>query len=255
VNRPVARLAVAVLPRLYVAYMRFVFATSRVEGDDFGPRLRRITEEHDGAVALLWHEEVFTVAYGYGVHAGLRAHTLASAGDAGEVVTRMLELCHFQVFRGGSTRHRSRRRPAALLAMVKHMKENPRVLYGMTVDGSRGPAYRMKPGGLILAAKCGKPVALVRTWYRRHLRWPSWDRTAIPLPWNVIRYDLRGPYHVGDAARDPEARARILLALEAELVDMAAQSYAALGQDRPPRLLPRGQQARATALDPEAGLG
>lgn len=242
----------ALLPRLYMAYMRLVYATSRVEDHDFGPRLRRIAEQHDGAIALLWHEEVFTVAYGYGVHAELRAHTLASPGDAGEVITRMLELCNFEVFRGGSSGHRSRRRPEVLAEMVKHMQDDPRVIYGITVDGSKGPPYRMKPGGLAIAARCGRPVVLARTWYRRCWRLPTWDRTAIPLPWNVIRYDLRGPYHVGDAARDPEARARILLALEAELVDMAAESYAALGQPRPPRLQPRGQQAQPAEVGVQA---
>jgi lysophospholipid acyltransferase (LPLAT)-like uncharacterized protein len=245
VNRPVAVLAVALLPRLYMAYMRLVFATSRIEGGDFGPRMRRITEENDGAVALLWHEEVFTVAYGYGVQADLRVHTLASAGDAGEVITRMLERCGFVVFRGGSTRHRSRRRPAALLAMVRHMRENPRVLYGITVDGSKGPAHRMKPGGLLIAAKCGRPVVLVRTWYAHAWRAPTWDRTAIPLPWNRIRFALRGPYHVGDAARDPVQRERILRALEAELLDMAGESEVALGRERPPA--PRDLEARDEA--------
>ncbi len=239
VNAPLSRLALAILPRLYMAYMHWVFRTSRVEGHDFGDRVRAIAEAHDGAVFLLWHEEVSTVAYAYGVYAGLQPTTLASAGDAGAVITRMLELCGFRVFRGGSTRHRSRRRATALLEMVRHMQETPRVIYGITCDGSKGPAYRMKPGGLMIASKCGKPVVLARTWYKRCLRAPTWDRTALPLPWNEIRMELRGPYHVADAARDPAGRERVLRALEAELVDMAARSYDAMGQARPPHLRAR----------------
>src|SRR5262245_55118632 len=192
----------AVVPWLYLRYMRFVFATSRVRENDY-PRLHEIIREHDGAVGLLWHEEVFTVAYGYH-HLGFRPHTLASLGRAGEVITRMLELCGFVVFRGGSSTKRSRRRADVVDDLVEHMRTHREVIYGLTVDGSQGPAYRMKRGGAVIARACGRPVILSRTWYRRSLRLPTWDRTAIPLPWNEIAFYLAGPYPVpADADSEP----------------------------------------------------
>jgi long-chain acyl-CoA synthetase len=233
--RPLLRLALVVAPPIYRAYMRLVFATSQVELGDF-PRLHAIRDEHDGVVVLLWHEEVFTVGYGYGVVAGFHPHTLASSGDVGEVVTRVLQRCGFVVFRGGSSRHRSRRRHTVLVEMIRHMKQSPGVLYGITVDGSRGPAYRIKPGALLVAARCEKPVVLARTWYRRCLRLPTWDRTAIPLPFNQIVYYLRGPYFVSADARDGEALEPLRRRLEQELIDLAAESYDEMGQPRPTRL-------------------
>ena len=194
VAKPLTALALAVVPRLYIGYMRFVWATSKVETNGF-ERLHEITRDHDGAVSLLWHEEVFTVAYGYGIF-NFRAHTLASAGTSGAVITRMLELCNYVVFRGGSSRKVSRRRAGVIGAMVTHMQETRDVTYGITVDGSQGPAYRMKPGGIVIARECGKPVALARTWFKRSVRLPTWDRTAIPLPFNHIKYYLRGPFPV-----------------------------------------------------------
>jgi lysophospholipid acyltransferase (LPLAT)-like uncharacterized protein len=237
---PLVALALAVVPRLYMAYMRFVYATSRVRVNDFR-RLHDIIRDHDGTVALLWHEEVFTVAYGYR-YMDLRGHTLASLGRVGELITRMLLLCDFVVFRGGSSSKSSRRRADVVPAMVEHMRAHRDVIYGITVDGSQGPAYRMKRGGVVIARECGKPVSLVRTWYRRCLRLSTWDRSAIPLPFNRIHYYLEGPFFPPPDADTEAGFERFRLALESALVALAARSYDELGQPRPANLLTREQE-------------
>ena len=84
------------------------------------------------------------------------------------------------------------------------MRKTDGVIYGLTVDGSKGPAYRLKRGGVVIARECGRPIVLVRTWYRRCLRLDTWDRTAIPLPFNRIHYYLEGPYFA-PADADTEA--------------------------------------------------
>lgn len=233
-----SRLAALVVPYLYLGYMKLVWATSRIEGGDEFRELIRMAERYDGVVALLWHEEVMTVAYAY-PYLGVRGHTLASLGESGEVIARMLELCGYVVFRGGSTSGRARRREGTLLEMIEHMRTHREVTYGLTVDGSRGPAYRMKTGGIVIARECGKPIALVRTWYKRCLRLPTWDRMAIPLPFNVIRYYIRGPYQVPESASTDIGLAAFRLRLENDLIDLAAQSYADMGQQLPPNLVKR----------------
>jgi len=247
-SRRLARLAAALVPSLYMAYMRFVWATSRIECDDFP--LDRICKEHNGAVALIWHEEVMTVAYGY-YYIGLRPHTLASLGESGEVIARMLKRCGYVVFRGGSTTHRSRRREGTLLEMIEHMRTHDNVCYGITVDGSKGPPYRMKTGGILIARECGRPLALARTWYKWCVRLPTWDRMAIPLPFNVIRYYLRGPIFVPASAHTPEGLEQFQLELEKELIDLAAQSYEDMGQSRPANLQPRQTSGPYDSTSPE----
>jgi lysophospholipid acyltransferase (LPLAT)-like uncharacterized protein len=237
-RRQLVKLAVVVVPRIYLGYMGLVFATSRVRFHNFLD-LHDVIRKHDGCVAILWHEEVFTVAFAYGRAARLRGHTLASHGDAGSVITRMLELCNFVVFRGGSSTKKSRRDTGVLKPMIEHMQENREVIYGITVDGSQGPPYRMKPGGLRIAQECGKPVVLVRTWYKRSLRLGTWDRTAIPLPFNVIHYYLRGPYAVPEDASTPEGFERFFRRIEDELVALARESYIDLGQQPPAHLVER----------------
>jgi lysophospholipid acyltransferase (LPLAT)-like uncharacterized protein len=217
---PLLALAQAIVPRLYVAYMWFVWKTSRVEDRGYG-RSPALRDEHDGLVALLWHEEVFSVAWDY---RAVRPHTLASLGDSGEMITRLLERCGYVVFRGGSSKRASRRRDFVLAAMISHMKTTGRVIYGITVDGSYGPYHVMKPGGLMIALKCKKPIVLVRTWAKRNLHLPTWDRMVVPLPFNHIRQFLRGPFFVPDDAADPAVFERFRLEMQGELVKLAEES-------------------------------
>jgi lysophospholipid acyltransferase (LPLAT)-like uncharacterized protein len=233
-SHSLSKLAAFVVPHLYMLYMRIVWATSRVDGRAF-LALKDIIKKHNGAVGLLWHEEVATVAFGY-YYLGFRPHTLASVGEAGELIARMLALCGFVVFRGGSTTGRSRRREGTLQEMIDHMRTHDEVIYGLTVDGSKGPPYRVKTGGIIIARDCGKPVVLVRTWYKRYVRLPTWDRMAIPLPFNVIRYYLRGPYHVPENGQSREGLEQFRLEMEDLLIDLAAHSYDDMGQPRPTTL-------------------
>ncbi len=233
-TRPLVGLGIAVLPRLYLAYLWLVWKTSRIDPGRM-PELHDIIREHNGAVGLLWHEEVATVAYGYR-SLGFRPHTLARHSNAGRLITRMLELCDFVVFRGGSSRRRSRRRHGVLDDMIEHMRQTDEVIYGLTVDGSNGPPYRIKPGGVQIARACDKPLVLVRTWYKRSLRLDTWDRTAIPLPFNEIRHYMLGPYFVPEDSNTPEGMERFRLRLEDDLVDLAARSYRDMGQRLPERL-------------------
>ena len=218
--------------------MRLVWGTSRIETNNF-PALKGIIAEHNGAVGLLWHEEVTTVAFGY-AYLGFRPHTLASVGEAGEVIARLLTRCGFVVFRGGSTTHRGRRREGTLQAMIEHMQTHDEVIYGLTVDGSKGPPYRLKTGGIIIARECRKPIVLARTWYKRCIRLPTWDRMALPLPFNVISYYLKGPYIVPHSARTSAGLEQFRRQLENDLIDLAAHSYDDLGQARPANLVKAG---------------
>ena len=216
----VVRVAAWVIPRLYTGYCRLVWATSRIEG---GGRefMEAVTVKHGRFVALLWHQEVFTVAWSWRRHGG---YTLASVGNFGRIITRMLERCGFQVFRGGSSTG-TRRKLAVVPVMTEHMLRTPDpVLYGVTVDGSHGPPFRLKIGMLRVARACRAPIVLARCWYARRLELPTWDRTGFPLPFNRISQRMIGPYWIPpDASTADLERHREFL--EAELNELAALSY------------------------------
>ena len=250
-------LAVVVLPRLYVAYMWLVRVTSRHETDRFDFLIRDALDRHDRCVGVLWHQEVFSVAYDY---RDFHPHTLASVSDFGEIISALLRRCNFVVFRGWSG-SKSRRRNV-LRDLVHHMRTTPRVVYGLTVDGSQGPAYRIKPGCVAIAHLCRAPIVLVRTHYRRGIDLATWDRTQIPLPWNRRVTLASGPYWIapdGDAAEREAFRRH----LENELLELTARVSVLLTGDRgpywgfPPGWQPRWPEDRigtpygAHDLDPE----
>jgi lysophospholipid acyltransferase (LPLAT)-like uncharacterized protein len=234
ITRPLMRINLALFPPFYMLYMRLVWGTSRIVDHGLA-RLFEISAEHNGAVALLWHEEVMTVAWGY-PYLGLRPHTLASLSNDGAVITRLLERCGFTVFRGGSSDRSSRRAAMVARDLIEHMRKTDGVIYGLTVDGSKGPAYRLKRGGIVIARECGKPIVLVRTWYQRCWRLNTWDRTAIPLPFNRIHYYLEGPYFAPADSFTEAGLERFRLRLEQDLNALAARSYHDLGQARPENL-------------------
>jgi lysophospholipid acyltransferase (LPLAT)-like uncharacterized protein len=221
-------LGALVLPRLYMAYMTLVRLTSREDGSRLDTVLFGAVERHDRAVAALWHQEVFTVAYNYRHFHG---HTLASVSDFGEVISEMLRLCNFVVFRGGSG-SKSRRRDV-LGDLIEHMQTTPRVIYGLTVDGSQGPVYRVKAGCVAIARACRAPIVLVRTQYTRAVTLRTWDRSQIPLPFTRRLTLASGPYWIApdaDAATCEAFRAH----LENELLELTARVAEELDGDRGP---------------------
>ncbi|MGE0706721.1 MAG: lysophospholipid acyltransferase family protein [Planctomycetota bacterium] len=215
---PLVGLVSWLFPYLYYAYCWFVWRTSRVH-DELSEPIREALARHGRVVSLMWHEEVFTTAYAYGP---LDGHALVSTSNFGRIVTRMLELCGTRVFRGGSSRGIKRRRQV-LPDMIRHMQTSPRCLYGITVDGSRGPAYRMKTGGLVIARTCRAPIYLVRTWYSRRVHLRNWDRSAIPLPFGRIYLGVVGPFWLEPDGSDAELE-RAHEHLERELLELAELS-------------------------------
>lgn len=244
-TRPFMWFAVRTAPPLYMAYMRLVFATSRSDFGDAAIRLRDV-HKYGGVVVMFWHEEVFAAPFSY-YRLGVRAHTLINMSDVGEVITRIAERCAMVVFRGGTSSRRSRLRSQVFRDMIDHMNENEDVVYGLAVDGSQGPAYHLKRGPVVIARECGKPIALARLWFSRNLRLPTWDRTAIPLPFGRIRLRYREPCFAPEDANSKAGLERFRRRLEREMIELALESYCGLGK-HPPRSLERA--AAKAALPP-----
>ncbi|MBL4850246.1 MAG: DUF374 domain-containing protein [Planctomycetes bacterium] len=215
-------------PPVYVAYMWFVYLTSKVEYVDTD-LLWLLRERYGAMVGILWHQEVFTVAYSFRRFEG---HTLASQSDLGTLVAALLKLNGFVVFRGGSSSSK-KRRGRVLPDLIRHMEEVPGVAYGITCDGSNGPIYEVKRGSVSIAHACHKPMMVARTWAKRRIRVGSWDRAYVPLPFNHIVQCFVGPYFTPiDASKEELETFR--LALENELLELTNWVHDYLGEVAPP---------------------
>jgi lysophospholipid acyltransferase (LPLAT)-like uncharacterized protein len=49
---------------------------------------------------------------------------------------------------------------------------------------------------MLIAKATGAPIYPVRSWAKRRLLAPTWDRTMIPLPFNHLVFVLGEPMHV-----------------------------------------------------------
>lgn len=172
----------------YHVHMWIVWRTARVEviGCD------RLVEalKRDQRVALaLWHENLIMSIYGA---REFRPATLASKSDIGNVISAILERVGFHVFRGGTSRSKTRRTPV-LKDLVAYFKNHKDVLLAITVDGSAGPARKMKPGIIAMAEQSAAPIFVIHTSCRPCFRIWTWDRTCFPLAFGKVVVLFEGP--------------------------------------------------------------
>lgn len=218
-NRILVWIAVHTLPYIYLAYIRFVWWTSKLIVNETVIRLEELKKPPHKLVAALWHQDVFAVAWAY---RDFQPHTLASVGDAGEIITAILNRCNFTVLRGGSSKG-SKRHREVLPEIIAHFG-NATGVFGITVDGSYGPAYRLKRGAIVIAKECHCHVFITRIWYKRKFLLPTWDRTTIPLPFNQIAFLARGPFPVPPNADDPEVFEQFRQLVENELLKITHEA-------------------------------
>ncbi len=82
--------------------------------------------------------------------------------------------------RGSSNRGGSK----AIRDLVRKIKEGHDI--GITPDGSRGPCYVAKSGGLLVAKISKAPFLLVSFEYGLHFKLNSWDRFVLPFPFSKV---------------------------------------------------------------------
>ena len=234
VAKALVRFAAWTVPYLYLAYFRFVWLTSRII-DRTAPLDEALASPPYKAVASVWHQDVFCVAWAY---RRFRPHTIASVGDSGEVITRILKLCNFTVFRGGSSKRKSRRKKV-LEDFTRHLTTLDGGLVGITVDGSSGPPYRMKSGVVVMAMKFGAPMFLVRIWCKRRVLLKTWDRMMVPLPFNKIAILVDGPHFPPDGMDRPEVFERFHRHVEDRLLALTRQSFLLLDETVDEELMSR----------------
>ncbi|MEM8867687.1 MAG: hypothetical protein AAGC73_05420 [Verrucomicrobiota bacterium] len=217
-TKPLVRLGCKVIPAVYKLWMCFVFATSKVEQRG-GLDIPATVEANPKMVVALWHQDVFSAPH---LFKCLGVHTLANTSDLGHLITAVLEKHQFKVFRGG------RKRCIILRDMIRYMTEQERVVYGLTVDGSRGPARKMKRGACTIARECQVPIFLVSSQARYQLRCATWDRLLVFLPFNRIETRMIGPFMI-DTDCSEEAFAERCNELEARLNQLEDEVKASVG--------------------------
>ncbi|HON44671.1 MAG TPA: hypothetical protein P5543_09280 [Planctomycetota bacterium] len=218
-NKILISLAKYTVPYIYILYIKFVWATSKIITElDV---LDKIYEQEDKrVVALLWHQDVFSVAWAYRKYEPI---TMANVGDSGEIISKILQLCGYTyIWRGGSSKSR-KRKVKILDQFIKDYKTNANRVVGLTVDGSSGPVFHLKRGGLVISQQCRVPIVLLRIWPKKRIHCPTWDKMVIPKPFNIIKIKCVGPYYIEPTTTDEEFEAKRAF-IENELLEFTYET-------------------------------
>jgi len=158
-----------------------------LQGDDVYHRLKRSDEPIIYAVAhgRMWGLIYYTL--------GRPITMLASQSRDGRLVTGVLHKLGYQVESGSSSRGGIK----GLLSLIKHIKRGREI--AVTVDGPRGPAFKVKPGVVLLASKAHASILPISYSASRSFVFnKSWDKFLLPLPFSKLTITYGNPVKVTD---------------------------------------------------------
>ena len=156
--------------RRLVGSNRFHF---RYDDPSLNPEVARRTGER--YLYAFFHEVMLFPAHYW---AWPEMQILISDHRDGELITRVVKRLGFGVVRGSTTRGGAR----ALREMTQRVDRGH---ICVTPDGPRGPRRHVHQGLAYLASRTGLPIVGAGMAFRRPWRAKSWDRFAVPRPFEV----------------------------------------------------------------------
>lgn len=135
----------------------------------------------DSCIYAHWHGDELVLLPFYAFH---RLAVLSSLSADGQLMTNILRILGYRVYRGSSTRGGAR----GLIGLIRAVQSGAQS--AVAVDGPKGPIYKVKPGVAELARKTGKPIICARCYVDRAWYIPrAWNKCFIPKPFAKI--DIR----------------------------------------------------------------
>ncbi len=151
-----------------------------------GPTLRVCVSREDGAQATIdqrplivsfWHACQIPATY---ICRNIGVRVMSSYSYDGEYMGRIIRRFGFVAVKGSSSRNAVR----ALLGLRRALQEGWTVAF--TLDGPRGPRYKVKPGPVALARSSGVPLSMFHMAVDRAWVLNTWDRLIIPKPFSRV---------------------------------------------------------------------
>ena len=199
--------------RLGAWFLRAIGTTWRVERCGEDPLARAAGDAP--LVLTIWHGGLLAAAYCWRDRRIAVAVSLSRDGDWIDAV--LVRLGFAESARGSSSRGAT----GLLRALIRRARAGEPI--AVLLDGPRGPAGVAKPGAVALARATGARLVPIGIASAPSLRFGSWDRTALPLPFARVRIVFGAPRHVPeDAATDALEAQRAQLEAELHRLDALA---------------------------------
>lgn len=146
-------------------------------------------EEAQPAIYAIWHGWQYCLG---GIPNRENINILISQSNDGEIVARIAQNMGFSAIRGSMGRGGMK----ATREILRALEEGKNIAY--TVDGPRGPGFKVKEGIIKIAQMSKMPIIPVYGNSSLKLEINSWDKYQIPLPFAQV------PLHFGDPIHVPE---------------------------------------------------
>lgn len=162
----------------------------------------------NNAIIAFWHGETLMMPHLYMNYRGfvdekmqnLNVYIMASNHFDGGLIARMCELFGMKTIRGSTDRGGVK----ALLESIKALNNGFDV--GIAIDGPRGPYHHISDGIIMMAQKTNKPIAFCRIIPSAKIKFNTWDKFIIPLPFCKICYDMSEHIYIDPTLSLEQAR-------------------------------------------------
>jgi lysophospholipid acyltransferase (LPLAT)-like uncharacterized protein len=180
------------LAPLAVSMVRVVWRWSRVVHVIGAEHITAALGRAPSFIPVYWHQhQLFCVQHLLKQHrAGLKLGFLISPSVDGEIGAMIVRTLGAEAIRGSST-HTGARALRDYYQALSRDGLSPAI----TPDGPRGPAWKFKPGAVLLAQLSGRPMIPLS--YAASRAWKiKWDRFVIPSPGSRIAIAVGEPVYV-----------------------------------------------------------
>jgi lysophospholipid acyltransferase (LPLAT)-like uncharacterized protein len=179
--------------------------------------MKRFTTDRPLSIGVFWHDRILLITYFWRFS---NYAAMVSESFDGEYIARTSQRFGHGMARGSSTRGGTK-----ALRLMKNLLVREKFSLTLTVDGPKGPRYKVKSGVILLAKLTGVPIIPTLIQPKKFWTLKSWDKLQIPKPFTRAKIFIGEPVWVSREAdkEDMEDKRRELQRKLDELVEIGEQ--------------------------------
>ncbi|MCU0239938.1 MAG: lysophospholipid acyltransferase family protein [Pyrinomonadaceae bacterium] len=179
--------------------VRFEFETWKNFEIDEWKDFETTYQKKSPLIAVFWHNRIFLFSYLVSkIWTNLDFVAMVSQSFDGEYISRAAQRLGYGIVRGSSSRGGLN----ASKEMLELLDQN--LMMALTVDGPRGPKYKMKAGAIKLAKLSGCPIIVTIIECKSFWTLNSWDNLQIPKPFTKAKVFVSQPIFVSTETDEKE---------------------------------------------------
>lgn len=214
-----ANFKAVLLGTLEAIVLKVIHATLKLEIVHETPETERWSEK-DPLILSFWHGQqlVIPLTYLEGAKGKRRPiFALISEHGDGRIAAVAMRRLGISSIAGSSTRGGKE----AADTLIKAIQDGGHA--GITVDGPKGPIYKVKAGAVRISQRTGAGILPAGAYAEKAWRFKSWDQMFLPKPFSKVRITVGAPIYVPRELGEGEFE-RYLERVENTLNDLTRRS-------------------------------